>query len=78
MHKNSTLVKYKNREANSKNQAQNEQIFTKTRLNYVLQQIEWAKWPWKLIKKQSPIQKSAKNKPKKQVNFNQNKQPRKS
>jgi len=67
------LVKYKNREANLKKQAQNEQIYTKTSPNFVLQWIERAKWPWNLMKKQSSVQKIAKNKSKKQVNFKQNK-----
>jgi len=47
-HKNSRFVKYKNREANPKKQAQNEQIYTKTRPNFVLRGfavIERAKWP---------------------------------
>jgi len=36
-HKTSRLVKYKNKEANPKQQTQNEQIYTKTRPNFVLQ-----------------------------------------
>jgi len=34
--KTSRLVKYKNREGNQKKQAQNEQIYTKTRPTFVL------------------------------------------
>jgi len=41
-HKTSRLVKYKNREANPKKQAQNEQIYTKTRPNFILQQFQRA------------------------------------
>jgi len=36
-HQTSRLVKYKNRESNPNKQAQNEQIYTKTRPSFVLQ-----------------------------------------
>jgi len=43
--KNSRKIKNKNKETNPKKQAQNEQIHTKTRPSFVLQQIETAKMP---------------------------------
>jgi len=36
-HKTSRLVKYKNRKANSRKQAQNEEIYTITGPNFILQ-----------------------------------------